>query len=67
MGNLSIRQKLQFIFALLILVFVGVSAYSAYALNTINDGAMRIATTHLRSVLAATDNGTAMEQYRQPK
>ena len=65
MGNLSIRQKLNFIFGLLILVFVGVSAYSAYALNTINDGAMRIATTHLRSVMAATDNGKAMEQYRQ--
>lgn len=65
MSSLSIRQKLHFIFGILILVFVGVSAYSAYALNTINDGAMRIATTHLRSVMAATDNGKAMEQYRQ--
>lgn len=65
MGNATIRQKLHLVFGILILVFVGVSLYSAYALNSINDGAMRIATTHLRSVMAATDNGKAMEQYRQ--
>lgn len=65
MGGLTIRQKLNFMFAVLILVFVGVSVYSAYALNKINEGAMRIATTHLLSVLAASDNGKAMEQYRQ--
>ena len=63
--NLSIRQKLHLIFGILIVVFVSVSVYSAYALNSINDGAMRIATTHLHSVMAATDNGKAMEQYRQ--
>ena len=50
---------------MLILVFVSVSVYSAYALNKINEGAMRIATTHLLSVLVATDNGKSMEQYRQ--
>lgn len=65
MGALTIRQKLNLIFAVLLSVFVLVSVYSAYALNKINDGAMRIATTHLLSVLAATDNGKAMEQYRQ--
>lgn len=65
MSALSIRQKLNSIFAVLIVVFVAVSAYSAYALNKINKGAMRIATTHLLSVLVATDNGKAMEQYRQ--
>lgn len=65
MSALSIRQKLNLIFAILILVFVSVSIYSTYALNKINDGAMRIATTHLLSVLVATDNGKAMEQYRQ--
>ena len=65
MNDLTIRQKLNLIFAVLILVFVSVSIYSTFALNKINEGAMRIATTHLLSVLAATDNGKAMEQYRQ--
>ena len=65
MSALTIRQKLNLIFVVLILVFVSVSIYSAYALNKINEGAMRIATTHLLSVLVATDNGKAMEQYRQ--
>ena len=65
MSALTIRQKLNLIFAVLILVFVAVSIYSTYALNKINDGAMRIATTHLLSVLVANDNGKAMEQYRQ--
>ena len=65
MGSLTIRQKLNLIFGILILVFVAVSVYSTHALNKINEGAMRIATTHLMSVLVATDNGKAMEQYRQ--
>ena len=65
MSALTIRQKLNLIFAVLILVFVAVSIYSTYALNKINEGAMRIATTHLLSVLVATDNGKAMEGYRQ--
>ena len=65
MSALTIRQKLNLIFAVLIVIFVAVSVYSAYALNKINEGAMRIATTHLLSVLVATDNGKAMEQYRQ--
>ena len=65
MESLTIRQKLNLIFAVLIVVFVSVSIYSTYALNKINEGAMRIATTHLLSVLVASDNGKAMEQYRQ--
>ena len=65
MSALTIRQKLNLIFAVLILVFVSVSIYSTYALNKINDGAMRIATTHLLSVLVAADNAKAMNQYRQ--
>ena len=65
LSALTIRQKLNLIFVVLILVFVSVSVYSAYALNKINEGAMRIATTHLLSVLVASDNGKAMEQYRQ--
>ena len=65
MSSLTIRQKLNLIFGILILVFVAVSIYSTHALNKINEGAMRIATTHLMSVLVATDNGKAMEQYRQ--
>ncbi|MBR4152495.1 MAG: methyl-accepting chemotaxis protein [Selenomonadaceae bacterium] len=65
MSALTIRQKLNLIFVVLISIFVAVSIYSTYALNKINEGAMRIATTHLLSVLVATDNGKAMEQYRQ--
>ena len=65
MNALTIRQKLNLIFIVLILVFVSVSIYSTYALNKINDGAMRIATTHLLSVLVASDNAKAMNQYRQ--
>ena len=65
MNALTIRQKLNLIFVVLILVFVAVSIYSTYALNKINEGVMRIATTHLLSVLVASDNGKAMEQYRQ--
>lgn len=65
MNALTIRQKLNLIFSVLILVFVAVSIYSTYAINKINEGAMRIATSHLLSVLVATDNGKAMEQYRQ--
>ena len=65
MNALTIRQKLNLIFVALIVVFVAVSIYSTYALNKINEGAMRIATTHLLSVLVATDNGKAIAQYRQ--
>jgi len=65
LNALTIRQKLNLIFVVLILVFVAVSIYSTYALNKINEGVMRIATTHLLSVLVASDNGKAMEQYRQ--
>ena len=65
MNALTIRQRLNLIFVVLILVFVSVSIYSTYALNKINNGAMRIATTHLLSVLVASDNAKAMNQYRQ--
>ena len=65
MDQWTIRQKLYVVFGTLIMVFLCVSLYSVYALHSINEGAMRIATTHLYSVLAASDNGKAMEQYRQ--
>ena len=64
MDNLTIRKKLGVVFTLLILVFLGASVYAVIALKNINDGAMRIATTHLHSVLAASDNGAAMTEYR---
>ena len=64
MDNLTIRQKLSVVFTILILVFLGASVYAVFALKNINDGAMRIATTHLHSVLAASDNGAAMTEYR---
>ena len=64
MDNLTIRKKLGVVFTLLILVFFGASVYAVLSLKNINDGAMRIATTHLHSVLAASDNGAAMTEYR---
>ena len=64
MDNLTIRQKLSVVFTVLILVFLGASIYAVVALKNINDGALRIATTHLHSVLAASDNGAAMTEYR---
>ena len=60
----AIRKKLGVVFTLLILVFFGASVYAVLSLKNINDGAMRIATTHLHSVLAASDNGAAMTEYR---
>ncbi len=64
MNSLTIRQKLLAVFSTLIVVFLCASVYSVFALKSINDGAMRIATTHLHSVLAASDNGAAMTEYR---
>ena len=65
MNALTIRKKLYLIFGLLIAIFICNGLYSAFTLNRINDGALRIATTHLQGVLAATDSNSAMSNYRQ--
>ena len=65
MSSMSIRQKLFFVFILLIIAFVGNGIYSSFSLSSINDGALRIATQHLQGVIAASESGRAMSDYRQ--
>ena len=65
MSSMSIRQKLFFVFILLIIAFVGNGIYSAFSLSSINDGALRIATQHLQGVIAASESGRSMSDYRQ--
>ena len=60
MNALTIRKKLYLVFGLLIVIFICNGLYSAYTLNKVNDGAMRIATEHLQGVLAATDSKSSM-------
>ena len=42
MNALTIRQKIFFVFIMLIIAFVVNGVYSAYSLSSINDGALRI-------------------------
>lgn len=65
MSSLTIRQKLFFVFILLIIAFVGNGIYSAFSLSSINDGALRIATGHLQGVISASESGRSMSDYRQ--
>lgn len=65
MSSMSIRQKLYFVFILLIIAFIGNGIYSAFSLSSINDGALRIATQHLRGVIAASESSKSMSDYRQ--
>lgn len=65
MSSMSIRQKLYFVFILLIIVFVGNGIYSSFSLSSINSGALRIATQHLQGVIAASESGRSMSDYRQ--
>ena len=65
MNSMSIRQKLFFVFILLIIAFVGNGVYSSFSLSSINDGALRIATQHLQGVIAASESGRSMSDYRQ--
>lgn len=64
MSQLSIRQKLYLIFTLLIVMFIGNGIYATYTLSNINDGALRISTNYLNSLLAADDTNKAMSDYR---
>ena len=65
MNALTIRQKLLFVFILLIIAFVGNGIYSAFSLSSINDGALRIATQHLQGVISTSESSKAMSDYRQ--
>ena len=65
MSSMSIRQKLYFVFVLLIIAFIGNGIYSSLSLSSINDGALRIATQHLQGVIAASESSKSMSDYRQ--
>ncbi|MBR6711350.1 MAG: methyl-accepting chemotaxis protein [Selenomonadaceae bacterium] len=65
MDTLTIRQKLFLVFGLLIAIFVCNGIYTGYSLNSINDGALRIATEHLQGVMAASESNHAVSDYRQ--
>lgn len=65
MNTLTIRKKLFLVFGLLIVIFACNGIYTGYSLNSINQGALRIATEHLRGVMAALESSRAMSDYRQ--
>lgn len=65
MENLTIRKKLFLVFGVLIAIFMVNGIYTGYSLNSINDGALRIATQHLQGVLAAADSSRTLSDYRQ--
>ena len=65
MSSMSLREKLFFVFIMLIIAFIGSGVYSTISLSSINDGAMRIATQHLQGVIAASESSRAMSDYRQ--
>ena len=63
--SMSIREKLFFIFILLIVVFIANGVYSTTALSSINEGALRIATEHLQGVISTSESSRSMSDYRQ--
>ena len=62
---MSIREKLFFVFILLIVVFIANGIYSTTALSSINEGALRIATEHLQGVISTSESSRSMSDYRQ--
>ena len=65
MNDLTIRQKLYMVFGLLLLIITATNLFSGYSLNSINNGAMRIATEHLNGVMAASNSNQTLTDYRQ--
>ena len=62
---MSIREKMFFVFILLIVVFIANGVYSTMALSSINEGALRIATEHLQGVISTSESSRSMSDYRQ--
>ena len=60
MDKLTIRQKLVLVFGVLIAIFLANGLYTGYSLNSINSGALRIATEHLSSVLAGVESSRTL-------
>ena len=65
MDHLTIRQKLYAVFGALLVIFACVCLYSGYTLYAINNNAMRIATQHVKSVLALSQTTRALAVYRK--
>jgi methyl-accepting chemotaxis protein len=65
LDSLSIRQKLFLVFGVLIAIFIANGAYTGYSLNSINSGALRIATEHLSTVLIGEESSRTLSDYRQ--
>ena len=63
--SMSIREKMFFVFILLIVVFIANGVYSTTALSSINEGALRIATEHLQGVISTSESSRSMSDYRQ--
>ena len=54
--NLTIRNKLYVVFGVLIAIFVATSIFAGYSLSSINEGAWRISTDHMRGAMVAADS-----------
>lgn len=65
MDSLTIRKKLFCVFGILLTIFLATSLYAGYSLNSINSGALRIATEHLSSVMTGMESSQALANYRQ--
>ena len=65
MDHMTIRNKLFLVFGLLIAIFVANGLYTGYSLNRINNGALRIATEHLSSVMTGAESSRTLSDYRQ--
>ena len=65
MNRMTIRQKLYAVFGVLIGIFACVSIYSGYNMYQINNGATRIATEHMNSIMSLAQTKSNMYIYRQ--
>ena len=65
MDNLTIRKKLILVFGVVLAIFFAASLYAGYSLHQINNGALRIATEHLASVMRGMEAKGTLSEYRQ--
>ena len=65
MNSLNIRQKLFFVFGILIVIFAANGLFTCYSMNSINDGAMRIVTKLMPNVTAGTKTMQTLAEYQR--
>lgn len=65
MDTLTIRKKLILVFGVVLAIFFAASLYAGFSLHRINDGALRIATEHLSSVMRGMEVRNILSEYRQ--